>query len=98
MYNSFMTRQNIYTLSDTTATKITSNGTHSGMDITIQNINDSGYIYIGNADVTTTDFGYRLLPNHAWSIELPGNDELWLISSVDEMQAAVLKTNLESQN
>lgn len=93
-----MTAQQIHTLSDTTATRVTPNGTHSGMDITIQNINDSGYIYIGNADVTTTDFGYRLLPNHAWSIELPGNDELWLVSSVDEMQAAVLKTNLESQD
>ena len=92
-----MTAQQIHTLSDTTATRVTPNGTHSGMDITIQNINDSGYIYIGNSDVSTTEFGYRLLPNHAWSIELPGRDELWLVSSVDEMQAAVLTTNLESQ-
>jgi hypothetical protein len=93
-----MTQQNIYTLSDTTATKITPNGTHSGMDITIQNINASGYIYIGNDDVTDSAFGYRLLPNHAWSIELPGRDELWLTAETNGMQAAVLITSLEQQD
>lgn len=93
-----MTQQNIYTLSDTTATRITPNGTHSGMDITIQNINDSGYIYIGTSDVTSSAFGYRLLPNHAWSIELPGYDDLWLIAEADGMEAAVLRTSLEQQD
>lgn len=93
-----MTQQNIYTLSNTTATKITPNGTHSGMDITIQNINDSGYIYIGTSDVTSSAFGYRLLPNHAWSIELPGYDDLWLIAETNGMEAAVLRTSLEQQD
>lgn len=93
-----MTQQNIYTLSDTAATRITPNGTHSGMDITVQNINASGYIYIGNDDVTDSAFGYRLLPNHAWSIELPGRDELWLAAETNGMQAAVLITSLEQQD
>lgn len=93
-----MTSQRIHTLSNTTATRVTPNGTHSGLDITIQNINEEGYVYIGDANVTTSNFGYRLLPNHAWSIELPGHDDLWLVSSIDAMQAAVLHTNLESQD
>ena len=93
-----MTQQNLYTLSDTTATKITPNGTHSGMDITIQNVNPSGYVYIGTEDVTSTDYGFRLLPQHAWSIELPGYDDLWLIAETDGLQAAVLRTSLEQQD
>lgn len=93
-----MTAQNIYTLSDTTATRITPNGTHSGMDITIQNINASGYIYIGTSNVTPTSFGYRLLPESAWSVELPGLDDLWLIAETDGMEAAVLTTSLEQQD
>lgn len=98
MYNNIMTTQNLYTLSDTTATRITPAGTHSGVDITIQNINDSGYIYVGTEDVTSTAFGYRLLPNHAWSIELPGRDDLWIIAETNGMEAAVLTTSLEQQD
>lgn len=93
-----MTAHQIYSLSNTEATRITPLGTHSGMDITIQNINNTGYIYIGNADVTDTEFGYRLMPNHAFSIELPGKDDLWLIAQINGMEAAVLKTSLEQQD
>lgn len=93
-----MSSHEIFTLSDSTATRLTPNGTHSGMDITIQNINDSGYIFIGAEGVSSTDFGYRLMPNHAWSIELPGFDSLYAIAETNGDQIAVLKTNLESQD
>lgn len=93
-----MTTHNLYTLSDTTATRITPNGVHSGIDITVQNVNETGYIYIGGEGVTSTSYGYRLLPNQAFSIELPGEDPLYLIAETNAMVAAVLKTNLESQD
>ena len=91
-----MTTQNIYTLSASEATRITPFGAHSGMDITIQNINNVGMLYIGNENVSTSEFGYRLLPSHAFSIELPSLDDLWLIAETDGLQAAVLTTSLES--
>jgi hypothetical protein len=92
------TQQNLYTLSDTTATLVSPYGTHSGVDITIQNVNSSGYIYVGNENVSDTAYGFRILPNHAISFELGGKDSLYLVSSVDNMQAAVVMIALESQD
>lgn len=90
-----MTLHAIYTLSDTSATRITPNQIHSGMDITIQNINATGFVYVGGEGVTTSNYGYRIMPNHAISFELPGYDELYLIASANGLQAAVIKINLE---
>lgn len=42
-----MTSHALTTLSSSTATKLTPNGTHGGMDITIQNTDGSAYVYIG---------------------------------------------------
>lgn len=98
LYLFIMTTHIVHTLSDTITTRITPNGIHSGMDITIQNVNDSGYIYIGGEGVTDTSYGFRLMPQHSFSIELPGEDALYLIADNNGMKAAVLQTNLESQD
>ena len=79
------------------AKRITPPGTHSGMDITIQNVNESAYIYVGGEGVSTTNYGYRIMPGGAISFELPGLDALYLIASEPDSQAAILITNLESQ-
>jgi hypothetical protein len=93
-----MTTHATISLSSETATRLTPNGLHSGMDITIQNFDDAAYVYIGGEDVTTTDFGFRLNPGSAISFELPGRDALYAITDTDESQVAVLKTNLETGN
>jgi hypothetical protein len=90
-----MTQHSLTTLSNTTATRLTPNGIHSGMDITIQNVNATGYVYIGGSSVSTTSYGFRIMPNHSISFELPGTDSLYGVSSVNAMQVAVLTTNLE---
>lgn len=86
----------VITLSNEEPTRLTPNGVHSGMDITIQNINTTGYVYVGGEGLTSSSFGYRIAPDHAISFELPGGDSLYALSSEDEMSIAVLKTNLES--
>ena len=91
-----MTSHSTITLSDTVATRLSPNGTHSGIDFTIQNVNESGYVYIGSSEVTDTYYGYRILPNHAISIELSARDAIYAVSSEDGMEVAVLQTNLES--
>ena len=91
-----MTTHALTILSNTTATRLTPNGMHSGMDITIQNIDDSAYVYIGGEGVTASSYGYRLSAGMAWSIELSGKDALYAISDTDESQVAVLKTSLEA--
>lgn len=94
-----MTQHILHTLSNSAATKLTPNGAHSGMDFTVQNVNDTGYIYLGgNEDVSSTNYGFRILPNHSISFEIPGKDALYAIASANGMKAAVISMNLESQN
>jgi hypothetical protein len=90
-----MTTHALTTLSSTSATRLTPNGIHSGMDITIQNTDETAYVYIGGEGVTASDYGYRLAPLAAWSVELPGQDELYAITTVNGSAIAVLKTGLE---
>lgn len=93
-----MSQHKIVSLNNTTPIRITPRGSHNGMDITIQNVSSSGYIYVGgDATLSTTNYGYRILPNHAISFELPSRDALFLIAS-SSLNAAVLQTGLESQN
>ena len=81
----------------TTAVRLTPNGSHSGMDITLQNVNASGYIYIGGEGVTTTSYGFRILPNHSISFELSGEDALYAIAE-STLNLAIIKIALESQD
>ncbi len=90
-----MTLHALVTLNSTTATRLTPNGMHSGMDITIQNIHASAYVYIGGEGVTASDYGYRIAPESAFSVELPGTNALYAITNVNGSAVAVLKTGLE---
>ena len=93
-----MTSHSLTTLSSSTATRLTPSGVHSGMDITIQNVHASAYVYIGGEGVADSNFGYRLNPGSAISFELPGKDALYAISDTDGSSIATIKTNLESGN
>jgi len=85
----------LVTLSNTSATRLTPNGKHSGMDITLQNVNETGYIYLGGEGVTSSNYGFRIMPNHSFSIELNGNDAIYAIASTNGLSLAVLKARLE---
>lgn len=98
VYNGCMTTHNVYTVSDSEATKITPDGTHSGMDITIQNVSNSGNIYIGGQGVSASDYGYQIVPGAAISFELAGSDDLYIITDNDGTQAATIRMGLESQD
>jgi hypothetical protein len=91
-----MTQHALTTLSNTSATRITPNGVHSGLDITIQNTDGSAYVYLGGEGVTASSYGYRLAPGSAWSVELPGTDALYAITDTNNSKIAVLWTGLEN--
>lgn len=93
-----MTQHSLTTLSSTSATRLTPTGTHTGLDITIQNVHASAYVYIGGIGVTSNNYGYRLAPGAAWSIELSGKDSVYAITDTNTSKVAVLSTNLESGN
>jgi len=91
-----MTNHAIISLSNTESTRLTPNGLHSGMDITIQNINEVSYVYLGGeGSLNPEDFGYRLAPGAAWSVELPGTDSLYAIADSDGAYIAIIQTGLE---
>jgi hypothetical protein len=91
-----MTTHSLTTLSNLAATRLTPQGSHSGMDITIQNVHASAYVYVGGEGVTSSNYGYRIAPGHAISWELPGKDALYAITDTNNSKVAVLKTNLDS--
>jgi hypothetical protein len=93
-----MTQHSLTTLSNTSATRLTPNGVHSGLDITIQNTHESAIVYIGGEGVTSSNYGYRLSAGAAWSIELSGKDAIYAITNTNGSQVAVLQTSLESGN
>lgn len=83
-------------LSNTNPVRLSPNGTHSGLDFTIQNSNDSGYIYLGgDASVSSSNYGFRILPNHSISFELPGKDAIYAVASTTGMSVSVIYTSLE---
>lgn len=90
------TYHELLTLSNATATELTPPGKiHSGLDVTIQNVHATANVYIGAADVTASDFGYKLVPGSGFSVELNPRDELYAISDVDGSEAALLRVLLE---
>lgn len=93
-----MTTHALTTLSNSTATRLTPAVLHSGMDITIQNVDSSAYVYLGGEGVTSSNYGYRIAPGHAISWELQGRDGLFAITDINNSKIAVMKTNLESGN
>jgi len=93
-----MTIHSLTPLSSSAATRLTPPGLHSGMDITIQNIHEAAYVYLGGEGVTTSSYGYRLNPGTAISFELPGKDAMYAITDTNSSQVAVIKTNLETGN
>lgn len=90
-----MTQHQVYTLSSTEATRLTPPGLHSGMDITLQNVDESAYVFVGGVGVTSENFGYRISPNNGLAFELASPDALYAISDVAGTKLAVIKVGLE---
>lgn len=89
------TAHSLVTLSDSSATRLTPLGAHGGLDVTIQNVNATGYIYVGGEGITSSNYGFRILPNHSISFELASNDALYALSYVNSMSAATIQISLE---
>jgi hypothetical protein len=91
------TYHEIVTLSDSTPVELTPEGkVHSGLDLTVQNIDEEAIIYLGAEDVSSTSYGFKLLPGAGFSIELNPRDELYAISDTDDSEVALLRVLLEN--
>ncbi len=88
---------NIIELNDASAVPVSVIGNHAGRDITIQNLSNSANVYIGGEGVTTENFGYKIAPNSAWSVELRREDVIYAVSS-STTNVAVIQLGLESSD
>lgn len=59
--------------------------------LVVQNINDSGYIYLGSESVTSTDYGFKLFPGQGFTIEMSAFSKLYAIASAAGIKAAVME-------
>lgn len=86
----------LVTLSNSTATELTPAGSvHSGLDLTVQNIDETATIYIGGAGVTASSYGFKIAPGAGFSVELNPRDQLFAISDTNESEVALLRVLLE---
>lgn len=89
------TYHEVIALSNSTATELTPGGRHSGLDLTVQNVDETAIVYIGGEGVTAASYGFKLTPGAGFSIELNPNDRLYAISDTDASEAALLRALLE---
>ena len=89
------TYHEVIALSNSTATELTPGGRHSGLDLTVQNVDETAIVYIGGESVTAASYGFKLTPGAGFSIELNPNDRLYAISDTDASEAALLRALLE---
>lgn len=85
------TRHKILVLSTTTPTALTyEDNVQSSYTLVVQNNNDSGYIYIGASNVSTSSYGYKLFPGQAFTVELSAFNRIYAVCSANTMTAALL--------
>ena len=51
--------------------------------LSIQNIMSSGYAYLGNENVSLSNYGHKLYPGQSFIIELSPNDKLFAVGDAD---------------
>lgn len=68
-----------------------SESVRSSFTLIIQNVNLSGYIYLGNESISSYSYGFRLNPDQAFTVELPASKRFYAIASTSGMQVAVME-------
>lgn len=94
-----MTTHEAYTLSSSgVAYEILPARGGNGRDVTIQNNNATATIMIGGAGVTTTNYGFKLVPGAAISFELDGDDAIWAVSGTSGIDVHIMTVKLEGSH
>ena len=90
-YNINMIRTRNLTLSTTTPTELTiTDVVQSSNTLVVQNDNSVGFIYLGTNTVSASNYGFKLYPGQAFTIELSAYAHLYAVCSANTMTAAVM--------
>lgn len=75
-----MIRHNIQTLSTTTPIELTIEDSINGVcTLIVQNTDTTNNVYIGNSDVSTSNYGFIIYPKQAFTVELRPFDRLYAV-------------------
>jgi len=74
-----MIRQSIVALNSTPIDLTRSGVLDRPMALSIQNIMTTGYAYLGNENVTSSDYGHKLYPGQSFTIELAPSDKIFAV-------------------
>jgi len=92
-----MTQHRIVSLNSSTATRLIPAGGHGGMTLTIQNSSAADTVYIGGtSEVSSTNYGFKLIAGAAIAVDLPSSYTLWAIGSTT-VSVSVLQIGLEGR-
>lgn len=80
-------------LSDTSFSD-TVNYNYRGQSILVQNPSTTVTVYLGGTDVTSSVYGYRLLPNQSVSIDLYPGEQLYAAVASSTQTVSVIRTGV----
>jgi hypothetical protein len=85
-----MIRHSLKTLSTTVPTEVTIEDLVNGVcTLIVQNIDPASNVYLGNSDVSTSNYGFILYPKQAFTVELRPFDKLYAIGDAATILACM---------
>jgi len=61
------------------------------LSISVQNTDASIVVYLGGAGVTSSSYGYKLLPGTVFTADISPNDELYAVAASGTPNVAIIK-------
>ena len=86
-----MIRHTLKTLNTSTPVQLTIDDvSQSPNTLVVQNVNEEGYVYLGNESVSSANYGFRLEPSQAFTSEMSPYNRIYAVCSSGTMTAAVM--------
>jgi hypothetical protein len=63
----------------------------STLTISVQNTDDTIVVYLGGSGVTSSNYGYKLLPGITFAADLAPDDELYAVAASGTPKVAIIK-------
>lgn len=72
-------RHKIQELNSVAVNLVVREATDARNSMSIQNISNTGFAYLGAYGVTSSDYGIKLYPGQIYTIELASSDDIWAV-------------------
>lgn len=72
-------KHRIVSLNGTAQNLVVREATDARNTLSIQNVANTGFAYLGNSTVTTSSYGYKLFPGQSFIIEMASSDDIYAV-------------------